>query len=222
MSPTRYTTDMLGLRESTLHRDLKSYYAYVHDGVIEQTVCGYRIDVLSGTQVYEIQTKEFYKIRPKIAKLMDEGYAVRVIYPIQGMLETKLPLGGVRRRKKKASPVKAFSELVYIAKLLPREELTIEILKLHERATKSKARRNRVRNTRLVAILDRWLIQSPWDLLDLLPDLPVRFTTKDLVEANGLSKLLATRVAYTLHHSGISQKIGHRDRCVLYQLLPRI
>ena len=31
----------------------------------------------------------------------------------------------------------------------------------------------------------------------------------------GIGKLLAGKVAYALHHSGLSEKVGHRDRFVL-------
>ena len=219
MPRTRYTSDLLGLRESTLHRDLKSYYAYLHDGVIEQTICGYRIDVLAGNRIFEVQTKAFYKLRPKIKALLEGGYKVRVVYPLQGIIERRLPMGGTRRRRVKAQPVRAFQELVYVAKILPADGLEVEVLSLHERATKRKARRNRVRNTHLVAILKRWLVRTPPDLLGLLPGtLPQSYTTKDIIEEFGVGKVLASRIAYTLHHSGLSRKAGRRNRYVLYEL----
>jgi hypothetical protein len=219
MPRTRYTSDLLGLRESTLHRDLKSYYAYLHDGLIEQTILGYRIDVLAGNRIFEIQTKAFYKLRPKIKALVDGGYKVRVVYPLQGVIEKRLPTGGTRKRRVKAQPVRAFQELVYIAKILPADGLEVEILSLHERATKGKARRNRVRNTHLVAILKRWLVRTPHDLLELLPGaLPQSYTTKDMIDEFGVGKVLASRIAYTLHHSGLSTKAGRRNRYVLYKL----
>jgi hypothetical protein len=217
MKKTRYTSDMLGLRESTLHRDLKSYYAYLHGGLIEQNLFGYRIDVLVGSKAYEVQTKNFHKLRPKIESLLEGGYGVQIIYPIQGILESKTALGNYRKRRKKVSFVKAFDELVYVAKLLPRDGLGVEILILHERATKHKSRRNRVRNTRLVAILDHKEIQSPVDLMRLIPrGLESPFTTKDLMQHSGIGKLLAGKVAYTLHHSGLTEKVGSRDRYTLY------
>ncbi len=220
MTKTEYTTDMIGLRESTLHRDLKSYYAYCHNGLIEQKVCGYRIDVLSGRQAYEIQTKDFYKIRQKIEKLLNEGYSIRLVYPIQGILESKRPMGGTRKARRKSGPIRAFEELVYISKMLHRDNLSVEILKLHERATKYKSRRNRVRNTRLVAVLERWIVEKPADLIALLPrDLPSPFTTMDISDHAKVGKLLASRVAYTLHHSGASEKVGHRKRYILYELV---
>jgi hypothetical protein len=210
---------MLGLRESTLHRDLKSYYAYLHGGLIEETVCGYRIDVLVGKMAYEVQTKHFHKLRPKIESLLEGGYSVTVVYPIQGILEYRTAAGVYRKRRKKTSPAKAFEELVYLAKLLPREGLGVEILMLHERATKRRSRRNRVRNTHLVAILERHRVDSPVDLLGLLPaGIESPFTTGDVMEQAGVGKLLAGRIAYTLHHSGLSERVGHRNRFVLYRL----
>jgi hypothetical protein len=217
MKKTRYTSDMLGLRESTLHRDLKSYYAYLHGGLIEQKLFGYRIDVLVENKAYEVQTKHFHKLRPKIESLLEGGYKVEIIYPLQGILESKTSQGSYRKRKKKVSFVKAFDELVYIAKLLPRDGLGVEVLILHERATKYKSRRNRVRNTRLVAILDRREINTPVDLKRLIPQgLTSPFTTKDLMQHIEIGKLLAGKVAYTMHHSGLTEKVGNRDRYTLY------
>jgi hypothetical protein len=220
MVNTQYTTDLIGISESTLHRDLKSYYAYCHRGSIEQKVCGYKIDVLSGRQAYEIQTKGFHKIRPKISRLVGEGYSVTVVYPLQGMLESRQALGRTRKVTRNTSPIRAFEELVYIAKMLPLDKLSVEVLRLHERSTKRKNRRNRVRNTRLVGVLGRWLIESPSDLIPLLPgDLPSPFTTKDLADSGKVGKMLANKVAYTLRHSGAATQVGHRGRYILYELV---
>jgi hypothetical protein len=220
MTGTSYTVDMIGMRESTLHRDLKSYYAYCSNGLIEQSVCGYRIDVLAGQHAYEIQTREFYRIRPKLSDLISSGYGVTVVYPIQEVLESRLTLGGIRRRRRRAKWIKAFDELVYLAKMLQKEGLSVELLKLHERATGRRSRRNRVRNTRLVAILDRLLVEKAGDLHRLLPaDLPDPFTTKDIMGCAGVGKRLASRTAYTLKHSGASEKVGSRGRYALYRLV---
>lgn len=221
MRRTKYTTDLIGLRESPLHRDLKSYYAYVHQGNIEERICGYRIDVLSGKNAYEIQTRGLYKIRSKIIKLTDQGYSVCVVYPLQGILDVELPLRPRRRVKRSLSPLRAFEELVYIAKLLPRDGLSIEILMLHERRKGKSSRRNRVRNTRLAGILSRWTVETPQDLASLLPKgLPPAFTTSDLVEKGGIGKNLAGKVAYTLRLSGAAKSVGRRGRHLLYELIP--
>lgn len=218
MTRTRYTADMMGLRESNLHRDLKSYYAYCHRGVIEEELCGYKIDVLSGREIYEIQTKGFYKIREKIEDLLDEGYSVCVVYPVQGILEYEDSAGRRRKRRKKHSPLKPFDELVYIPNLLKRDGMQVEIVDLHERRTR-KSKRNRVRKTRLVGVLGRRTISSPSDMLSLLPpDIPSRFTTRDIREVAKVGKRLAGKVAYTLYHAGVASKIGHKNRYNLYEL----
>lgn len=217
MGRTSYVSDMMGLRESSLHRDLKSYYAYCHGGVIEQEVCGYKADVLVGRQAYEIQTKGFYKIRPKIQRLLDGGYSVCVVYPMQAILEVRLPLGSTRKLRRRFSPIRAFEELVYIAALIPHGRVSVEILKLHERGERS--RRNRARNTRLVAVLGRWTVTGPSDLAALLPrDLPSPFATEDIAEKAGIGKNLADKVAYTLRLSGAARRVGSRNRFALYEL----
>ncbi len=218
MPKTSYVSDMMGLRESSLHRDLKSYYAYCRGGLIEQEACGYKVDVLAGTQAYEIQTKAFYRIRPKIQGLLEGGYSVCVVYPMQAILEVRLPLGRTRKLRRRFSPIRAFDELVYIAPLIPHGRVSIEILRLHERGEMS--RRNRARNTRLVAVLGRWVIRGPADLAALLPhDLPSPFTTADIAEKAGIGRNLADKVAYTLRVSGSAAKVGSRNRFALYELM---
>jgi len=218
---TAYTTDLIGLRESSLHRDLKSYYAYIHKGHIEERVCGYRIDVLSGKNAYEIQTRALHKIRPKIIKLTDEGYSVCVVYPLQGILDVELPLRPRRRIKRDTSALRAFDELVYVAKLLPKDRFSVDILLLHERRREKSSRRNRVRNTRLVGILAKWTIRTPQDLSSLLPrGLPSTFTTKDLVEKGRIRRDLAAKIAYTLWHSGAAVRAGRKGRYFVYRLTP--
>ncbi|MBU7005030.1 MAG: hypothetical protein HXS50_05645, partial [Theionarchaea archaeon] len=83
--------------------------------------------------------------------------------------------------------------------------------------TRHRSRRNRVRNTRLVAILDRREIRSPADLKRLIPHgLASPFTTKDVMQHAGIGKLLAGKVAYTLNHSGLTERVGTRERYALY------
>ncbi len=218
MTKTRYTSDLTGIRESKLHRDLKSYYAYCHDGLLEQEIDGYRIDVLVDDTAYEIQTKDFYKIRDKARSLLDSGYSVCVVYPIQKVLEIKTD-SKTRKRRKYPSPLKPFGELVYIPELLKEREFFVETLELRERRTRQKSRRNRVRKTRLAGVVGRNTISTPGDMLKLLPyDLPSPFTTKDIRRVGKIGKRLSGKVAYTLHNTGLSEKVGHKDRYILYEL----
>jgi len=139
------------------------------------------------------------------------------VYPMQAVLEVRVPLGSTRKLRRRFSPIRAFEELVYIAALIPHGRVSVEILKLHERGERS--RRNRARNTRLVAVLGRWTVTGPSDLAALLPrDLPSPFATEDIAEKAGIGKNLADKVAYTLRLSGAARRVGSRNRFALYEL----
>lgn len=68
------------LSEKTLHRVVKNYYE--EDESFQEIKVGpYFADVLKDNKIIEIQTKQFFKLIPKIEYFLKEGYEVRVVYP---------------------------------------------------------------------------------------------------------------------------------------------
>ena len=84
--------------ETSLHRQLKAHYA--PDGAqLEQRVGRYRIDVVDGDELVEIQHGSLAAIRDKIAVLVKE-HRVRVVKPIvasKHLVKPKRAGGGVDR-----------------------------------------------------------------------------------------------------------------------------
>ena len=67
--------------ESTLHEKLKNYYAELTNGKTEVKLNGFYCDVVSGNEVYEIQTANLSVLANKISSLISD-YSVTIIFPI--------------------------------------------------------------------------------------------------------------------------------------------
>ena len=89
--------------ETTLHRQLKVHYA--PDGaLVEQQIGRYRIDVLDGDELIEIQLASLSAIRDKIATLL-KSHRVRVVKPIVAVKHlVKLDREGGRVLSRRRSP----------------------------------------------------------------------------------------------------------------------
>jgi len=205
--------------ESPLHRDLKHLYAARCGGELEKRVEGFRVDVISGDTIYEIQVKNLYKIKRKIQILASAGYNAVIVHPLQGILDVELPLRSRRRIRRDQNPLRAFIELPYVATTIAMERVALEIPLLHEVRTQKQWRRNRVRNTRLVEVMELWRVDEPGDLVSLLPArLPPQFTTREIASSCQVGYDLACKIAYVLNRSGAAEKVGRRGRFHLYSL----
>ena len=94
--------------ETSLHRDLKTLYAGA-DARFEASLDGYRIDVMSGGRLVEIQHASLSAIRDKIRALL-ENHTVVVVKPIvvEKLVVKRASKGGpvtVRRRSPEARQV---------------------------------------------------------------------------------------------------------------------
>ena len=80
--------------ETSLHRDLKTLYAG-QDAQFEVSLDGYRIDVVSGGRLVEIQHGSLAAIRDKVRSLL-EDHSVVVVKPIvvQKLLVKRASKGG--------------------------------------------------------------------------------------------------------------------------------
>ncbi|MBN1948729.1 MAG: hypothetical protein JW784_03210, partial [Candidatus Cloacimonetes bacterium] len=65
--------------ESTLHRQIKDWYAQEGDE-LEVFVAGFITDIRRGDLLIEIQTSGFGALKKKLARLLPE-YRMRIIYP---------------------------------------------------------------------------------------------------------------------------------------------
>jgi hypothetical protein len=218
--------------ESTLHRQLKSLYT-VKGAESEVKLGRYRIDVVDGQRLIEIQHAGLSAIRDKIARLL-ENHSVTVVKPIierRYLVSLSKKNGKVVRRRlspKRGNILDLFDELIHFTRVFPHPNLTIEVplVDIEEFRFPGHGRRRRWRKRDFV-VQDRELLQlngrhefrQGRDLVKLVGRrLPRPFDTAQLAKAMKVDRWFAQRVAYCFRKMGIAQQVGKRGNALLYEL----
>jgi hypothetical protein len=215
------------LNEGPLHASLKQSYIQPGDRV-EVKTDGYVVDILRDDLIIEVQTGNFSSIARKLRDLV-ERHHVRLVYPVpSAMWIVKVSKHGElesrRKSPKKAGFEEVFTELVSLPDLISHPNFEIEVLLTHEEQLRRFDKRRRWRRkgwvtveSRLLEITDRLLIQTPDDLMDLVPSgLPDPFLTSDLATALKRTRFVAQKVAYCLRHCGSIQQVGKKGNAIIY------
>jgi hypothetical protein len=218
-------------REGSLHAALKAAYAARMPGaLVEGAVDGFVIDIVGRDELVEIQTGSFASAARKLALLV-ESHRVVLVHPIA--VEKWLVVvdgdGVVMRRRRsprRGLALDLFDELVHIPALLAHPNFRIELVLICEEEIRGPvpdgARYRYPRqwwrlDRRLVHVLETLRVDTPSDLLQLLPaGLPEPFTTADIVLATRRSKRLAMRTVYCLAQSAAITRLARRGRFVSY------
>jgi len=217
------------MKPKSLHTSLKEWYSEPDDQ-IEAWVDGYRIDILRGDLLIEIQTTNFGALRSKLQDLL-QRHTVLLVHPIpvEKWLVKKPPSGMGRpaRRKspKRGSVLDLFAQLVSFPLLLSQSNFALEILLTREEEIRhhdpKRAWRRRgwvVEQRRLMEVVETHRFDSPNQLNALLPlTLPQQFTTADLAEAVARPRRLAQQMAYCLRELDLLVPVGRSKRSVLYE-----
>ena len=218
--------------ETTLHHQLKMLYADDHSGQ-EIQLGKYRIDVVRGDVLVEIQLGSIGAIRDKLQKLVAD-YFVLVVKPViarKTLIKLDGPNGAeISRRQspKKRDIFSLFDELVYCTRLFPHPNLCIDvpIIEMEETRYPGHGRRRRRRDSDF-AIQDKKLLEiqrvervaTASDLLRLIPEsLPAIFHTGHLAEATGQKREVARQMAYCFRKMNIAKVVGKEGNALLYQL----
>jgi len=217
--------------ETTLHRQLKELYADPHSRQ-EVPLDKYRIDVVRGDVLVEIQLGSIAAIRDKIHKLLVDHY-VLVVKPIiarKHLIKLDKRDGDVvsrRRSPKRGNIMNLFDELVYCTRLFPHPNLCIDVplIEMEELRFPGHGRRRRhrdndfqVQDQRLLKIESIQRFATAGDLRKLIPGtLPTTFHTGHLAEAIGQSRSVAQQVAYCFRHMKITRPVGKKGNAILYR-----
>src|SRR5210317_1048346 len=91
-------------------------------GAVESPLGEYRVDVVMGDLLIEIQTRSFSSIRNKLGKLVQDHH-VRLVHPVPHQkwvvrLDRNKKQVGRRKSPKQGRPEEVFRELVYMPKLI--------------------------------------------------------------------------------------------------------
>ncbi|HBO43583.1 MAG TPA: hypothetical protein DD670_06570 [Planctomycetaceae bacterium] len=219
--------------ETSLHRELKTLYA--GDGArFEVVLKDYRIDVVDGDRLVEIQHGSLAAIRDKIRKLLAR-HDVTVVKPIvrsKLLVKQKKKGGKVAERRmspKRGKPLDLFDELVHFTGVFPHKRLTLEVLVVdieewrypgHGRRRRWRADDHQIEDQKLVAVHETIRLQTVADLRAMIAcDLPEPFHTGHLAESLGVKRWIAQRIAYCLRQTGATRAVGKQGNTVLYEFV---
>lgn len=219
--------------ETTLHRQLKEYYAAAHGGT-EVTVDRFRIDAVVDDELIEVQLGSLSAIRLKVERLLRK-HNVRIVKPIiyrRRIIKLTRKNGQVRDRRwspKRGSMNELFDELIYFTKVFPHENLKLEVplIAIEEERFPGHGRRRwrrrgdyQVRDQSLLKIQSSRVFATAHDMANLIPaaTLPSPFDTSDLATVMEVERWFAQRVAYCLRQFGTVQQVGKRRNALLYEL----
>jgi hypothetical protein len=217
--------------ETSLHRQLKAHYA--PDGAqLEQRIGRYRIDVIDGDELIEIQLGSLSAIRDKIAVLVKE-HQVRIVKPIiacKYLVKQKCVGGQIvsrRRSPKQGTVLHLFEELVHFTRVYPHPRLVLEVVLVeveefrfpgHGRRRRWRRNDHEVEDQRLVSVLSVEKFQTAADLCRLLPPkLPTQFHTGHIAAGLGVERWIAQRMAYCLRETGAIKQVGKDRGAWLYK-----
>jgi hypothetical protein len=220
--------------ETTLHRQLKAHYSSADGALVEQRVGRYRIDVVAGRELIEIQLASLSAIRDKIAALV-KRHDVRVVKPIvaRKFLVKQQKLGGRvvsrRRSPKQGTVLDVFEELVHFTRVFPHRRLTLEVVlvEIEEWRIPGHGRRRRWRrgdhqtaDQQLLQIVGGEKFRTAADLCRMLPPkLPSPFHTGHLAEGLAVQRWIAQRMAYCLRKTGAIEAVGKQRGAWLYEIV---
>lgn len=218
--------------ETSLHRDLKTVYAD-QDALFEVPLGNYRIDVVNGCELVEIQHGSLAAIRDKIRELLEGEHAVTVVKPIiyrRRLIKLDAKGGEVvseRMSPKRGKIADLFDELIHFTRAFPHPQLTLEvpIVNVEERRYPGHGRRRRRRESdfqiedkRLIEILETHRFRTAFDLRQLISGkLPREFDTAELAKAMNESRDIAQRAAYCFREMGAAKQVGKRGNAILYR-----
>jgi hypothetical protein len=216
--------------ETSLHRQLKQHYA-TEGALIEQRLGRYRIDVVRGKELVEIQLASLTSIRDKIAALVKK-HDVLVVKPVimtKHLVKQQRAGGKVvsrRRSPKSRTLLDVFEELVHFTRVFPHKRLTLEVVLIeieewrypgHGRRWRRRDNDHLVEDQHLLHVHEVHRFRTAADLRRLLPAaLPQPFHTGHLAEGLGIQRWVAQRMAYCLREMKAIRQVGKQGGAWLY------
>ncbi len=216
------------LSEKTIHAILKKYYAH-NEEETEVSLAGKIVDIFTGSEIIEIQTRAFERMRGKLSILL-ELYQVTIVYPIPRhkyivwMEEDTGQVSAPRKSPKKGSVYDIFPELYKIKSFLLNEHLGFKIVlmdmeeyRLLNGWSRDK-KKGSVRYDRIpLDYVEEVELTCKQDYMMFVPyHLESEFTVAEFAKAARITRKLAGQVVPILMYVGIIRRIGKRGRSYIY------
>jgi hypothetical protein len=218
--------------ETSLHRALKQFYA-VDGSATEVRLGRYRIDVVRGDELVEIQHGSLAAIRDKIRALAAD-YDVRVVKPIivrKTLVKRARKNGKVVDRRtspKRGVVLDLFDELIYFRRVFPHPRVVLDAVLVdveewrypgHGRRRWRRPNAYQVEDQKLLEVHEIRSFRTGDDLAALLPTaLPKPFHSGHLAAEMGIARSFAQRIVYCLREMAIARQVGKSGNTRLYEL----
>ena len=213
--------------ENSLHAAIKDHLLLPGDR-FEGKIDGYIIDIIREAYLVEIQTKNFYALKPKLSSLLD-NHQVNIVHPIakqKWIIRVNGDGKVLSRRKspKRGTLYDVFNQLIYIPQFLNHPNLSISVLMIDQEDIlcdngKGSWRRKGwgLVDQRLRKVHEIFDFHSLEDLVTLVDrNLPASFSNAELAGSLGCPVQLARKITYTLHHADYLVRAGKKGRAILY------
>jgi len=220
------------LGERTLHLVLKNYLE-PNPAFHEVNLGNYYADILNDRGVFEIQTRQFNKLRAKLDFFLKE-HPVTIVYPIayrKWLLWVDELTGEVTKRRlspRRGGFCDVFPELYRIKSYLSHDSLRILIIRLDLEEYRllngwsEDRKRGSWRKDRIpVSVHDELLLSSARDYAKLIPDtLGESFTSREFSNAAKISLPSARTALNILNAMGTVKRVGKQSNSFLYKRSP--
>ncbi len=223
------------LGERTTHAVLKKYFEPYEDDH-ERKIGNFVADIVGEDGIIEIQTRDFHKLRPKLAEFLKYCH-VTVVYPvsaIKNIICFDPDTGEVfskRRSPLKGDKYTVFAELAKIADFLRNDRFSLCVVFLETdeyRVPREKApayQKKKKRKNAYAAydkipseIIGELHVDYFSDWLMFLPDgIPEEFTTADM-EKRGMNINTARLVMNVFRKAGIVSITGKKGNSYVYRI----
>jgi hypothetical protein len=218
------------LNESSLHQEIKQWISIANDK-IEEKVDGYFIDILRGDLLIEVQTSNFYSIKKKLRKLL-ENHRLHLIYPIpenKYIVKIDKKTGEILSRRKSPKTghiLDLFDELIRFPDLINNNNFSLEVLIIDMNEIrcddgKGSWRRKGVSiiNRELLGVKKTYKFNNRNDFIKLLKYKPTEeFTNKQLAKKHKISIYKARKITYTMRKMDLLKKVGKNSNEIIHKI----
>lgn len=215
------------LSEKYLHKTIKNLYEENKDNQ-EIRIDKYFVDILRDNEIIEVQTKQFNKLREKIAYLLSlDKYSINIVYPVFNskmiyMVDENNNISNPKKSPKKFKYPEVFYELYKIKSFLDNKNLKITLLifDIDEYRMITNNRKGYYCFERIpTKLIEEVILEKKEDYLKLFPkNLNEPFTINDLCKQTKSNNKYVSKMVNVMKFLDIIELVGKQGRKYLYKV----